>query len=213
MSDAKARPARGPGRPRSVRAGKAILAATLHALIEDGYEGMSIEGVAARAGVGKATIYRRWASKEELVGAALLLLNQDVVVPDTGSVREDMHALAREFHLHTLESPVGPVIGRLISATISSPGLNAIFQETVFRERREAARAVIRRGIERGQVRPDIDVELAIDLLAGPILMRILFGGADALSEPGFPATLIDLILDGIAGDGKGDGPATSAGR
>ncbi len=222
MSDATVETTRRPGRPRSARVERAILAAALHTLVEDGYEGMSIEGVAARAAVGKATIYRRWAGKEELVGAALLSLNQDVVVPDTGSVREDMHALAGEFHRHTLESPIGPVIGRLVSATITSPGLNAIFQETIFRERRAAARAVIRRGIERGQVRPEIDVEMAVDLLAGPVIMRVLFGGAAALSEPGFPERLIDLILGGIAVDGptapaagarrRADGPTSSAG-
>lgn len=173
---------------------------------------MSIEGVAARAGVGKATIYRRWPGKEDLVGAALLSLNQDVRVPDTGSVRDDLNALVGEFRRHTLESPIGPVIGRLVSATISSPGLQAIFQDTIFRERRQAAWTIIQRGIERGEVRRGIDVDLAIDLLAGPVITRILFNGAAALSAPGFPEGLIDLMLEGIAANGA-TAPAAGARR
>lgn len=217
MSDATTRQLRRPGRPRSAQAGRAILAAALLSLVEDGYEGMSIEGVAARAGVGKTTIYRRWPGKEELVGAALLSLNQDVRVPDTGSVRDDLNALVGEFRRHTLESPIGPVIGRLVSATLTSPSLKDIFQETIFRERRAAARAVLQRGIERGQVRPEIDVDLAIDLLAGPIITRILFDGADGLAVPGFPEAMIDLLLRGIAVDvptaPAADGRRTADGR
>lgn len=186
------------GRPRSARANRAILAATLQALIEDGYEGMSIEGVAARAGVGKTTIYRRWPGKEELVGAALLSLNQDIEVPDTGSVRDDLCHLVQEFRQHTLDSPIGSVIGRLVSATISSPGLTSIFQETVLRERREASRTIIQRGIEREQLRADIDVEIAIDLLAGAVITRILFFGIEAITAPDFPEHLIDTILRGL---------------
>ncbi|MCO5177264.1 MAG: TetR/AcrR family transcriptional regulator [Thermomicrobiales bacterium] len=194
MSD----PAPRVGRPRSAQANRAILAATLQALIEDGYDGMSIEGVAARAGVGKTTIYRRWPGKEELVGAALSSLSQDVEVPDTGSARDDLCRLVREFRQHTLSSPIGPVIGRLVSATISSPGLTSIFQETLLRERRSAARTVIQRGIERGQLRNDFDVEIALDLIAGTVISRILFVGVDAIIAPDFPDQLIDTILHGL---------------
>jgi len=198
MTETPPRAATRVGRPRSVKADRAILTATLQALVEDGYEGMSIEGVAARAGVGKTTIYRRWPGKEELVGAALSSLNQDIAVPDTGSVHDDLSQLVQEFREHTLNSPIGSVIGRLVSATISSPGLTTIFQDTILRERRTAARTVIQRGIERGELRPDIDVEIAIDLLAGVVITRILFFGVETITAPDFPDRLIDTILRGL---------------
>ncbi len=161
--------------------------------------GVAVEGVAARAGVGKATIYRRWSSKEELVAAALRTLNADVSVPDTSNVRDDLVTLTREYQLATLGSVIGPMIARLVGAAVSNPQLMEIFRANVGEARRRAVRQILERAQARGEVRTDIDIELFIDMIIGPLLVRALIYGSDAVASPDLPAQIIDVLLGGVA--------------
>ncbi len=189
------------GRPRSVQAERAIHDAALEMLVEQGYEGMSIEAVAARAGVGKATIYRRYDGKDALVSAALRSLNpaSDVDLPDTGSVRTDLHLLIERFAQTTFGTVLGPMIVRVLSAVITNPDLQPIFIENVIAPRKAAALALFQRGIERGELRPDLDLDRALDMLIGAIVFRVIFGGGAIADVPDTIAGYVDLLLEGAA--------------
>lgn len=195
-----------PGRPRSVRAERAIHAAALELLVEQGYEGMSIEAVAARAGVGKATIYRRYDGKEALIAAALRTLNPppDLPLPDTGSVRGDLRFLIDVLARSTLSTVLGPMIVRVASAAISTPDLQSIFLENVIAPRHAAAFAILRRGVERGELRSDLDISLVLDMIVGSIIYRVLFGRADISRLPDIVPHYIDILLDGAASSPSG---------
>jgi AcrR family transcriptional regulator len=195
-----ARPRR-PGRPRSAQAERAILDAALVELLESGYDAMTIEGVAARAGVGKTTIYRRWSSREELVAAALRTLNADVEIPDTGRLRDDLIALMREFQRVSFTTVIGPMLTRLIGTVISNPGLLAIFRDTVFAGRRDAFIVVLRRAQERGELPPEVDPAFVVPMIAGPIIFRAVFGDFDAIADPGLPEQIVDMLLHGLTLD------------
>jgi AcrR family transcriptional regulator len=189
---------RGPGRPRSARAESAILEAALVLLVTDGLEGMTIEGIAARAGVGKTTIYRRWSSREEVVAAALRTMTADIQIPDTGRVRDDLIAMMREFQRSSMNSAVGAMIGRLAGATIRNPELKEIFWANVFIPRRQALTHIVQRGLERGELRAGLDVELALDMLVGTVLFEALFGEPETVADPEFPSRLTDVLIEGI---------------
>jgi AcrR family transcriptional regulator len=168
-------PTRRPGRPRSAQADRAILKAAMELLVEDGFEGMSMEGIAARAGVGKTTIYRRWSSKEEVMAAALRRLDEHVAIPDTGRAREDVEGLVAEFVRSAQESVVWPALRRIIGTAVGSPELLEIFWGNVIGPRQAALRTILERGVARGELRADLDIALAVDTLAGAIMFQVLF--------------------------------------
>jgi len=170
-------------------------------LVEQGYEGMSIEAVAARAAVGKATIYRRYDGKDALVAAALRTLNpvSAIDLPDTGSVRSDLEMLIGAIARAILGSVIGPMIARLLSAAITNPDLHQIFYEHFLLPRRAAALTILRRGVERGELRPDLDIELALDMMVGAIIFRILFGAQDLTTLPATIPQMVTLMLRGAA--------------
>ena len=193
---------RQPGRPRSVRAERAIHDATLEILVEQGYEGMTIEAVATRAGVGKATIYRRYDGKDELVAAALRTLNpEEVILPDTGSVSNDFRLLIERFAATTFGTILGPMIVRVLSAVITNPDLQPIFIENVVGPRHGAALAVIQRAVERGELRADLNVHSMLDMLVGAIIFRVLFSGGEIADLPDTIAGYVDLLIEGAAPD------------
>lgn len=188
----------GPGRPRSERATRAILEAAIDGLAEDGFEGLTMEGVAARAGVGKATVYRRWSSKPELVRAAVEAFVSEIEIPDTGSVREDLLVLEREA-VAVYRGRPGHLMPGLVSAMARHPDLAESVREDFLRARRAALRTVLTRGIERGELRSGIDLELALDFLGGPLFYRLLVTGGpldDALA-----LGVVDIMLRGLATD------------
>jgi AcrR family transcriptional regulator len=190
---------RRPGRPRSARAERAILEATLLDLVDEGYEAMTIEGVASRAGVGKATIYRRWSGKEDLVAAALGTLNADVEIPDTGNVREDLTLLIQRYQHSTLDSVIGPMIARLVGTAVRNPHLIRMFLGNVGFPRMSAVQQILECGQLRGEVRRDVDTRLVIDMIAGTMLGRAVFYGPDAAASPDLPLEIVDLLLRGIS--------------
>jgi AcrR family transcriptional regulator len=198
VSDAAER-GRKPGRPRSAVADASIVKATLDLLLEDGYRGLTMEQVRARAGVGKATLYRRYGSKQELVAEAIRHLNQPIEGPDTGSVREDILGVARSVMAGAERVQFASFVPRLLGEAAGDPEMHAIFYENLVAPRRAAMAEVLRRGIARGELRPDLDVELAIDVLSGPWVYRLLISGGDPAVYRGDPTSLLDLVLGGLA--------------
>jgi AcrR family transcriptional regulator len=184
------------GRPRDARADGAILSATLGLMAEHGVRDLRMDDVADRAGVGKATIYRRYRSKDELVTAAIARLVSDIPVPDTGSTRSDLLALMRDA-VAVYAGPVAAgVMPSLVEAMRRSPELARATRDGFLAGRRAALRAVLDRGVERGDLRRDLDVELALDVLGGPLFYRLLITGGPI--DEGLASGVVDLILRGF---------------
>jgi AcrR family transcriptional regulator len=185
------------GRPRDERADRAILSATVELMAENGASDLRVDDVAGRAGVGKATIYRRYRSKDELITAAVAGLVSDIAVPDTGRTRADLLALMRsavEVYRRSVEAAVMP---SLVEAMSRDAELARLVREGFLARRRSALRAVLERGIDRGDLRADLDIELALDVLGGPLFYRLLITGGpidEQLAEG-----VVDLILRGFA--------------
>lgn len=166
------------GRPRSERAHQAILEATRELLLDSGYAGLRLEHVAARAGVSKATIYRRWASREELVLELVTgLIAPRLGVDDLGDTRAELIRAVVDPITTLATTPFGPIIRTLLSEVAGPGELGERFRATVVATRRATVEGIVRHGIERGDLRPDVDVTLATELLVGPVYYRFLFGG------------------------------------
>ena len=185
------------GRPRDERADKAILSATLELMAESGVHDFRVDDVAGRAGVGKATIYRRYRSKDELITAAVAGLVSEITVPDTGQTRADLLALmdgAVKVYRGSVQAAVMP---SLVEAMSRDAELARLVREEFLAGRRAALRTVLERGIERGDLRADLDIDLALDVLGGPLFYRLLVTGGpiDELLAEG----VVELILRGFA--------------
>jgi AcrR family transcriptional regulator len=192
-----ARDARRPGRPRSERAEQAILDATLDAIGECGIDGVRCEDVAARAGVGKATLYRRWQGKEELLIAAFASLKSPLPEPRGVSVREDLTAMLGVMAADADDPRYAQQFALLHGEGQRYPLLVARYKEEVVEPRRELIRSVLRRGIETGELRADIDIEVAMLALTGAVMAR---GKHDMTpAEPGFGGRVVDELLRGLA--------------
>jgi len=166
------------GRPRSDRAHRAILDAARALLVEEGFSGLRLEHVAARAGVGKATIYRHWGSREELALELLMeLAGPHIPVAETGDTRQELLATVMNPIRALTQTAFGPVIRALVSQIATDPHLGDRFRATVVQARRAEVARVLARGIERGDLRPDADASVATELLVGPVYFRLLFGG------------------------------------
>src|SRR3954452_16583346 len=138
-----------------------------------------MEAVRQRAGVGKATIYRRWPSKAELVRDAIVTMHEDFSEIDTGSLRGDYAAIAAQVRSSAQRAGAATFMPRLLGEAVNDPELHAIFYENLVQPRREALGTLLRRAIERGELRGDVDLELMIDLFAGPAVYRMLITGGD----------------------------------
>jgi AcrR family transcriptional regulator len=166
-----------PGRPRDPEADRAILAATLEVLGESGFTALSVEGVAARAGVGKATIYRRYQSKEELVTAALGSVAEDVDAPDSGDTRADVEELAVAKWSAMTSGPGPTLLGTFLAQSAARPELMDEFRRVMMQPKQKPLRDVLRRGITRGELAPDLDLDIAVDLIIGPLLAGFVIRG------------------------------------
>jgi AcrR family transcriptional regulator len=184
---------RQPGRPRSRESQRAILAAALAALTEVGYQRLTIQGVARQAGVSKATIYRWWPSKAELVLEAAADHLAIGLVPDSGSTRTDLHAAADQL-IHTFSDPIAAiVILAAIARVDDDPAMAAEFRRRSVLPWRTSATAALERGVARGDLRADLDVELALDLLVGTVLQRTLVVAAPKVE--GLAESLVDVLV------------------
>lgn len=166
-------------RRRNQRARDAILAASLELLDREGFRALTVEAIAADAGVGKATIYRWWSGKAEVVMDAVgERLNPEISFPDTGSVREDLRLqLESVIELFTT-ARAGKAYLALIAESQHDPALGKALGERYIAARRAAAATVFERGIARGELRSDLDIGIAIDALYGAIYYRLLVSGA-----------------------------------
>jgi AcrR family transcriptional regulator len=198
MSDIAEPPRRTPGRPRSEESHQAIVRATLELLIEVGYGALTMEAVRTRAGVGKATIYRRWSSKEELVSDTIVFLHEDFAAPDTGSFRGDYAALAEAVRASASRGGAATLMPRLLGESVHDPELFAIFRAHLVEPRRAALRSVLERAVARGEIREGIDPELMVDLFAGPAVYRMLITGGDMTQMFSVEAQM-DALMNGLA--------------
>ena len=186
-----------PGRPRSEQTRVAVLRATSELMHEVGVRGMTTEQIASRSGASKATIYKWWPSKYAVAVDALLsemLVEADD--PDTGSAGEDFRVTLRGL-VRFYTSPSGRVYAQLIAEAQSDPLLAAELRDRLVGSRRRLVRAIWDRGVARGELRPDVDPEAAIDLVFGPAVYRLVAGHApldDAAAD-----AIVDAAIRGLA--------------
>jgi AcrR family transcriptional regulator len=188
---------RRPGRPRSERADHAIIEAALSLFAESGVEGLCIERVAARAGVGKATIYRRWPGKEDLLLDALAALKTPLPEPRGQSVREDLIALLEAMSQDTADPRRTREFALLLGEGQKFPRLLARYQETVVEPRREVFRQVLRRGVATGELRAGIDIDAALFMLVGAVMVRGKY--EPEVISPQYATRVVDELLRGLA--------------
>jgi AcrR family transcriptional regulator len=186
-----------PGRPRDARADRAILDAALQSFIIDGYEGMSMEGVAARAGVGKTTIYRRWPSKKELIVAAMDTLFEDLRVPETGDVRADLSSIVRQAHRFITETKAGEVLPRMIVELASGTPLGRTYFEKVMRPRLQVIVGALDAAKERGELRADLDDHLALASIIGT-MMFLRVTRTLPKTKGDLPDRLVTQLIEGM---------------
>ena len=186
------------GRPRSEKARTAILAAAADLLLQQGLAAVSMDAVAERAGVSKATIYRWWPSKESLTLEALYTEWADVRPRPvrTGDVRADLLSLLRPWARLVRKRPYGLVIAALVTEAQTDPAFAAQYREQFVAPRRAAAREILEDGIARGALPERIDVDVALDLLYGPLYHRLLHGHAPITEE--FVDDVVETVVSGL---------------
>lgn len=186
------------GRPRSEAVDQAILDAVID-LLESGQSlsDLSIEKIARTAGVGKATIYRRWSGKDELFVDLLRAVEPpDPVLPGT-SVRDDLLAFLESLRQRGLAKRSSTLLHSVFAQMQLYPKLWDAYHQCVIEPRRRMGLEAIRRGMERGELRTDLDLELVNDLFVGPLLVRTVLRPGASL-EPGLPEQIVDAVLDGL---------------
>jgi AcrR family transcriptional regulator len=201
MSDAKTTHTaeRAGGRPRNPELDRAILHAALELLAEEGYERMSIESIAQRAGVGKPTIYRRWASKQALVIEALAHLTDMAETPALGTARERLTAFVEQLWAKAARTHDDrtSVLSHLLGEIHRSPELREAVRSTFIAERRRHVEAMLREGVETGEVDPAVDLDVATDVLLSPLFARKLVIGGRISKDVG--RAIVDLLFDGVS--------------
>ena len=188
------------GRPRSTEVDTAIERVTLELLPERGLRGLTMEEVAARAGVSKATLYRRFSSKKELVAAALSSIRSTKPAPNTGSMPSDLLALfEREWSAAKRVHNVTRLAAKLLGEASDDAELFELAQQTLVAFDRRAISAILRRGIKRGELRQDTNVAVATDILHGTLIYRtLLVDRSLAGVPPSYFRRLVDVLLAGI---------------
>lgn len=184
------------GRRRCPVTHQNILGATRALLAEIGFADLTIEGIAERAGVGKTTIYRRWPNKASVVLDAFIeAANQVIPFSDTGSVQKDLRLQMRRM-VRLMNGTEGRTIATLIGGAQADAELAEAFRSRWLAARREEARQIIQRGKKRGEIRADIDPEVLLDALYGPLYFRLLIGHAPL--TPGYADKLVRLVMSGL---------------
>ena len=192
---ASAEPRR-PGRPRSEQADQSILSAALDLFAECGPDALCIEQVAAKAGVGKATIYRRWPGKEEMLVDALAGLGTQLPVPQGKSVRADLIALLGAICREAADPRRARLFALLQGEGVRYPRLMASYVQTVMQPRLDLVRSVLRRGVATGELRENTDIDAATFLLNGAVLAS-MYGPDHA--DPRYARRVVEELLRGLA--------------
>jgi AcrR family transcriptional regulator len=192
-NDPRSRP---PGRPRSERAHRAILQAANELLEKEGFAAVTVEAIAERAGVSKATIYRWWPNRAAVVMDGFLsIVASEVPFPHTGHAREDIRIHMRRL-AEAFSGNLGSTVAALIAEGQADPELAEALRSRWLSVRRMEAREILELGIERGELREDLDPEVAVDVLYGPIYYRMLVGHAPL--DEDFANTLADHVFAGL---------------
>jgi AcrR family transcriptional regulator len=195
-------PRRG-GRPRSSQAEQAILQATRELLVEGGVHGLTIEGVASRAGVAKTTIYRRWRDKDELALAVVLdMVEQVVELPELGDTRAELTAFVTAAVNVLGSTLMGRVMQGLVSDLATDPELAQAFRDRVVSVRDAEVERLVERGIARGDLRPDTDPVMAHEFLIAPVYYRLLLTGRPL--DPAFAERNVEAVMRAFAPDATG---------
>jgi AcrR family transcriptional regulator len=171
----------------------AILVATIRLLSEVGYAKVTVAEVARRAEVSKPAIYRRWAQKSQLVVEAMVTQMPTRLPPDTGSTTGDLLALTQQLMTTMTETPMGRVLPGLVAEMAADPLLAASYRGLIIEPTRMLWRAAVEAGIDRGDLASDTDVELVLDVLAGPLYVRLLITG-DPI-DPDYARAGVDMVL------------------
>jgi len=188
---AKAAP-RGPGRPRSERARKAVIQSTLALLNRVGFNELSMEAVASHAGVGKATIYRWWPNKAEMViDSFVWAVEEELRFPTAGPVLASIHEQMRRWAV-VFRGPLGQIVATVIGAGQSDPEILRAFQTHWVEPRRIEARRLLRLAMEKKELRDDLDPDSVLDLLYGPLYLRLLIKNAPL--DKDFVDTVFEVI-------------------
>ncbi|WP_234124762.1 TetR/AcrR family transcriptional regulator [Clostridium hydrogenum] len=184
------------GRPRSEKTKSDILNASYELLIENGFAGITVEKIAERANVSKATIYKWWTNKAAVVMDGFLnATNVELPIPNTGSTVEDMFIQVDNF-VKFLTTRKGNVITEIIAEGQYDPKLADIYRNAYFTPRRNISKQILERGISRGELRTDLNVEVIIDLIWGPVFYRLLITGE--VIDSAFVKELINYAFQGI---------------
>ena len=195
-ADSAAGEPRRPGRPRSEQADHAILAAALDLFAESGPDALCIEQVAAKAGVGKATIYRRWPGKEDMLVDALGSLGTHLPVPQGRSVRADLVALLNAICKEAADPRRSRLFALLQGEGVRYPRLMAKYVETVVRPQRDVVRSILRRGVATGELRENTDIDAATFLLNGAVLAS-MYGPEP--TDARYAKRVVEELLRGLA--------------
>jgi AcrR family transcriptional regulator len=186
------------GRPRSETAHRAILAAAAELLLDHGLHAVSMDAVAERAGVSKATIYRWWA-KKEILALDMLFTEWSAVTPqqyESGLLRSDLIALLRAWARLASGRPYGRVVAALLAQARTAPAFSAEYQRRILEPRRDQARMIFAHAVARGELSGETKIEVAIDLLYGPLYHRLLHGHAPLDDQ--FVDDIVDMALRGL---------------
>lgn len=183
------------GRPRNESCSTSILSATIDLVAEVGIAGLTMDAVAVRAGVGKATIYRRWSSKEALMLDAWMSCVTTPPVPDTGSLRSDLDELFLRIDHRLSDEALQRVFPQMIAAAKVNPEVSEAYL-AFLDERRRPMRSVLERAIARGELDAHTDVQFVGDLLYAPLLYRWLV--TDGLVDDSIIGRVIDTVLAGL---------------
>jgi AcrR family transcriptional regulator len=187
------------GRPRSEKAHVAVLDAAAELLLDRGPDAVSMDAVAERAGVSKATIYRWWPTKEALALEALFhrWTPDDEPPRDTGALRGDLLALVRPWVRRVTARPYARVVAALATKAQADPAFAEQYVARFIGPRRDVARPIFERAIARGEVRDGVTVEVALDLLHGPLYHRLLH--LHAPLDQRFARDVVDIVVAGIS--------------
>jgi len=196
--------------PRPRRDQDVVLQATLDVIAEQGVMGISVDTVAARSGVSKATIYRHWGSRARLIHAAISSLQPPAIEPDTGSVRGDLLALLTSL-VDYFDSPtVARVFPSFLDAAVRDPELRELRQETL-RMGRASFERVVRMGIARGELPDDVDVHLVVDLARAPVIYRRVVAQTPVRTPDIAP--IVDAVLAAFTNPSAGNVVASTRER
>ncbi|MED3575924.1 TetR/AcrR family transcriptional regulator [Cytobacillus praedii] len=184
------------GRPRNVEAQKSILSASYELLLENGFQFVTVDKIAERAQVSKATIYKWWPNKAAVVmDGFLYAASERLSVPDTGSAYNDILIHATNL-TRFLTSKEGTIITQLLGEGQFDTGLADAYRDRYFRPRRLEARSLLEKGIDRGDLKKNLNIDICIDLIYGPIFYRLLVTG-QTLDEP-YVQQLVLNAFEGI---------------